>query len=223
MWHRRPRLCIVEARVIALAIAAFITGLLHAAGPDHLAAVAGLAARRHARPWLVGVAWGSGHAAGVTLLGGAALFVGAIIPVHLLSSAAESLVGFVLIFLGLRTLAEWRSEDQVGEAARHHTGKHAHSPTRPAIQTAAGTGLLHGLAGSSHLVGAIPALLLPQGSAIVYLLCFGLGAIAGMSCAAAGLGLIFRNTARARLGSRLRVAAGLAAVVVGVWWTTTAR
>jgi hypothetical protein len=204
--------------MIAIAAAAFVAGLLHTAAPDHLAAVAGLAARRHARPELVGVAWGCGHAAGVTLLGGAALLVGMAIPILSVSSAAESLVGFALVFIGLRALFDGRRESS-GNA---HEDAHAPHASGSTLHGAGGTGFIHGLAGSSHLLGALPALILPRPAAAFYLAAFGLGAIAGMSLFAAGLGVVFRSASAPRHTGWLRAGAGFAAVLVGIWWTTSA-
>ena len=54
----------IEAIVGGLA-----AGSIHVlAGPDHLAAVAPLAAERETRPWRAGLLWGVGHAAGVVVV-----------------------------------------------------------------------------------------------------------------------------------------------------------
>jgi hypothetical protein len=82
-------------------------------------------------------------------------------------------------------------------------------------------GTVHGLAGSSHLFGVLPALALPtRAGALVYLGGFGIGAITGMTVFAAGMGLIAVRCGRRhpRRFSHLLYASSLAALVVGGVW-----
>ena len=59
-------------------------------------------------------------------------------------------------------------------------------------------GTIHGLAGSSHLFGVLPALAFSaRADSVLYLCGFGVGAIAGMSAFAAGMGLLSARIAAA--------------------------
>ena len=63
-------------------------------------------------------------------------------------------------------------------------------------------GTIHGLAGSSHLFGVLPALAFSaRTDSILYLAGFGVGAMAGMTAFAAGVGLM-----AIRLGSNHQAA-----------------
>ncbi|MCK5447261.1 MAG: nickel transporter, partial [Gemmatimonadetes bacterium] len=88
--------------MIGAIIAGLSAGAIHVlAGPDHLAAVAPLAADREERPWTAGLLWGLGHAGGVLVVGLAALLLREVLPVERLSGWSERLVGLVLIAIGV--------------------------------------------------------------------------------------------------------------------------
>jgi len=81
-------------------------------------------------------------------------------------------------------------------------------------------GVLHGVAGSSHFFGVLPALALPTTTAaVLYIAAFGMGTVAAMTMFAAAVGTI---AIRGIYGPRayramMTVAALLAIVVGGVW------
>ena len=82
-------------------------------------------------------------------------------------------------------------------------------------------GTLHGLAGSSHLLGIVPALALPSDvAAAAYLLCFGAGSVAAMGGFASIMGWIASRPGTRGAGAQ-RALLGLcstAAVLVGGFW-----
>ena len=84
-----------------------------------------------------------------------------------------------------------------------------------------GIGILHGLAGSSHFFGVLPALGLPdRTSALSYLLAFGAGSIPAMSLFAGfigGLTLRFAGAAPV-LHRGILGLCSFAAICVGGWW-----
>jgi hypothetical protein len=82
-------------------------------------------------------------------------------------------------------------------------------------------GGLHGLAGSSHILGLLPALALPsRWAALAYVIGFGLGAVAGMTLFSSAFGLIaHRITGRGQLAYQALLASfSAAAIVVGGYW-----
>lgn len=82
-------------------------------------------------------------------------------------------------------------------------------------------GTLHGLAGSSHLFGVLPALALPTNAAAAsYLAGFGLGAVAAMTAFAAIVGWLALRVNRrgARAYQRVLYACSLSALIVGGFW-----
>ena len=83
-------------------------------------------------------------------------------------------------------------------------------------------GILHGVAGSSHFLGVLPALALPtRGAALAYIAAFGVGSVAAMTLFAAAVGLAGERLPNASGAHRLmmRTAAVLAIAVGGVWLT----
>jgi len=216
----------------------FFTGLIAGAGhvfagPDHLAAVAPLAAERRRGTWQLGLLWGLGHSGGVWTLAMLAMLFRELLPLDLISSWSERLVGFVLIglgLLGLRRLFITRVHSHVHEhdSMRHvHVHVHAdkvgrnHPAAHRHAHTALGIGTLHGLAGTSHLVGVLPALLLPTRlAALVYVAAFGLGAIAGMTAFSWVCGRVAGRLERYGSGAYRSLAASscAAAIVIGAYW-----
>ncbi len=105
-------------------------------------------------------------------------------------------------------------------AQRAHEPAHrqrAHEHTHAAL----GVGLLHGLAGSSHLLGVLPALALPTtGAAAWYLGAYGAGTILAMASFAGVVGLIGQRTAGRTLPAYrwLLGTSAVAAIGVGCFW-----
>ena len=82
-------------------------------------------------------------------------------------------------------------------------------------------GALHGLAGSSHLFGVLPALALPtQSAALGYLAGFGLGAVVAMTAFAAAVGMLAARASRrsAHAYRTMLYACSLSAFIVGGFW-----
>src|SRR5687768_5046354 len=83
-----------------------VAGFFHVlSGPDHLAAVAPLAAADRERGWVAGWTWGIGHAAGVVAVALLAVLLrDALPPIETLSAVSERIVGAALIAVGLWAL-----------------------------------------------------------------------------------------------------------------------
>jgi hypothetical protein len=80
--------------------------------------------------------------------------------------------------------------------------------------------VLHGIAGSSHFLGVIPALALPtRGAAMMYIAGFGAGTVVAMTLFAAAIGILAGRTRHPQRmhGALLATAAVLAIVVGGIW------
>jgi len=220
---------------------AVLTGLIAGAvhvvtGPDHLTAVAPLAVRRPRRAWLPGVRWGMGHSAGVGLVGLLSLWLRDLIPVHLLSTWGERFVGVMLFGIGLWALnralkhnIHTHEHEHGGERhvhfhthgqARAHERENAHHHTHAAF----GIGTLHGLAGSSHFLGVLPALAFPtKMQAMAYLIAFAVGTIVAMAAFSWGMGWMATRfeTRGAKVYRGLMGTCAVAAMGVGCFWLAT--
>jgi hypothetical protein len=188
--------------------AGLAAGLLHVfSGPDHLAAVAPLVSGQSRSPWRAGLQWGLGHTAGVLLIAGLLLWLREQLPLDLVSAYSERLVGVALIAVGVWGIWKARAQSTV-----------SHSHTHAGASFAMGT--IHGLAGSSHLFGVLPALAFTARiDSVLYLAGFGVGAITGMSAFAAGMGLLsLRVGTNARRYRGLLYASSAVALVIGGVW-----
>lgn len=206
------------------AITGALAGVVHVlAGPDHLAAIAPLAIAGRRRGWFAGWTWGVGHAAGVVTVAALAVLLRDVLPpMDAIAFWSERLVGGALIAVGLWAL---------GRALRIRTGAHAHDGTaHQHVHVQAGPrlvqrlghahasfcmGVLHGVAGSSHFFGVLPALALPtRAAALTYVAAFGLGTVAAMTGFAAVLGV----ASVARMRRALMLSAASLAILVGGFW-----
>lgn len=219
-----------------IAITGLLAGGAHVfAGPDHLAAVAPLAVVQRRRTWLLGLLWGAGHSGGVWLLAALALIFRAALPIDVISHWSERLVGVVLILVGLwglRSLLKTRVHAHVhrhDEAESEHAHIHVHATgiderhphTHEHTHSAVGVGILHGLAGTSHLLGVLPAIAFAKLlESVSYVIGFGIGSMLGMTLFTWGLGTL--ASAFERRGTRIyRTLAGAscaAAVLLGAGW-----
>jgi hypothetical protein len=201
--------------IVLATLAGLLAGLVHAlSGPDHLSAVAPLVIGDSRRRWRTGLLWGVGHSLGVWTVGLLALALRGFLPVDDLSSWSERLVGTVLIGVGL-----WGLRRAFAARLPYAHGDEIRG-ARPG-SAAVWIGSLHGLAGSSHILGLLPALALPSpGASLGYVVGFGLGAVAAMTAFSSAFGLVAaRITSRSlRAYQALLASFSLAAVVIGGYW-----
>jgi len=216
------------------ALSGLFAGSIHVwAGPDHLAAIAPLAARGQRKSWRDGARWGLGHSAGVGVVGLLSLWLRELLPVELLSSWGERLVGVMLLGIGiwglrkvLRQRVHLHQHEHDGEEHVHvhvHSARSDHEHPRAHLHqhAAFGIGILHGLAGSSHFLGVLPVLAFPTaGQAAAYLIAFGVGTVASMAVFAFAIGHMSARLAISgeRAYRQLMVVCSMAAMAVGCVW-----
>jgi hypothetical protein len=225
----------LRALMVALltgSLLALALGVRHSIEPDHLAAVSTIVAERRGRRAAVqGAAWGLGHTVSLLAIGAVLLVLRRTLPARL-DDVLEWMVALTLLLLGARAIRRAAQLACQGPVASHaHGGRpHVHAGPADHVHLAGWTlarrplvvGLLHGLAGS----GALTAIAMPTlGSGLWFLLCFGIGAMAGMAlmCGLAGLalgGLFSRRGARWLIGG-----AGVLSLLLGLikGWPLTMR
>ncbi len=208
----------MNASLLVAGLAGISAGVIHAlSGPDHLSAVAPLVINERSRRWRMGLFWGIGHSLGVWIIGLIALVLRGFLPIESLSSWSERLVGVVLIGVGLWGL---RRAFAAKLPAPHVHDEEEPGKKRPG-RAAVLIGGLHGLAGSSHIVGLLPALAFPtRGASAAYVVGFGLGAILGMTAFSTTFGMFaHRITGRGvRAYQTLLACFSAAAILVGGYW-----
>jgi len=221
------------------ALSGFFAGVAHvASGPDHLAAVAPLAAgsRRSFSAALVGASWGLGHGLGVLVVGFLGQAVKGVLGLGALTAWAEVLVGIFLVGLGAWTIRRSYRVTLHEHTHAHDGGEHTHLHVHEAAASrshrhdaehgrtqhqhrhaALGIGVVHGLAGSTHLYGVLPSLAMAPTQAAMYLLGYLLAAVAAMAAFGAAVGWISRVAGTRHVPVAMRVAGGVC-VGVGVVW-----
>jgi hypothetical protein len=211
--------------IITGALAGFVHVL---SGPDHLAAVTPMAIAGRERGWVSGWTWGFGHASGVVVVALLAVLLRDVLPpVEAISAWSERIVGAALIAVGLWAL---RRSTQMRTATHAHgvvSHRHLHIESGPAWLRRLGHphasfcfGVLHGIAGSSHFFGVLPALALPSLTAsLAYIAAFGVGTVAAMTGFAAAVGTAAFRLPNGVLPQRaMMVAAAVLAITVGTVW-----
>lgn len=214
-------------------------------GPDHLAAVAPLALNARHRPWLIGMSWGIGHVVGMLILGVVFIYFKAFIPVDFISANSEKLVGILLILIGMWAFYRMYSFSNKNHHTHIHTHKdeqghsfvhihdHEHNQTKKhehhhpdfdgqSYLAATGIGIIHGLAGFTHILIILPTLAFPSRyQSVMYLTGFGIGTIVAMIVFSFLLGWIGRYSSEKKKDTvflAINGIAGVAAVFVGVFW-----
>ena len=212
------------------ALTALVAGTVHVlSGPDHMAAIAPLAIADGRRGWFAGWTWGLGHASGVAAVAVLAVLLRDLLPpVPVISAWSERLVGAALMGVGLWAL---RSSLRIGDAPHAHgTVVHAHMHVQrgPAFARRLGhahaaflMGILHGLAGSSHFLGVLPALALPtRAAAFTYVAVYGVSSVMAMTAFAAVVGVAAdaRSPRGGQLHRAMMFAGSVLALAVGGYW-----
>lgn len=214
-------------------------------GPDHLAAVAPLALNTKFRTWIVGMSWGIGHILGMLIIGIFFYYFKEIIPVEFISAYSEKIVGILLILIGLWAFFRIYKTDSpqqhkhlhshVDESGTYtlHRHQHVHKEEKLHLHkhlkqkkqtywTALGIGVIHGLAGVSHLLGLLPTLAFESNlDSVLYLAGFAVGTILAMVAFSIILGLIGNSkVAKDKITFQRMIngIAGFAAIFIGIYW-----
>lgn len=192
-------------------------GLVHVvSGPDHIAAVAPLAAKCKRPDWALGMLWGIGHSLGVVVIGCLALLMREALAIEAIASGSERVIAILLIAMGV-----WGIH---GSFARHrHNQAHGKAPAGGMIGKASiGIGMLHGVAGGAHLLGVLPVIAFPSVSEVlIYLGAYGLGTVLAMGTISFAVGGFARSISHncGEVGAaRLMIVCSVATLIVGGFW-----
>ena len=195
-------------------------------GADHLVAMTPFSLRQPVAALRAGLAWGAGHSIGVVVLALAAIGLKDLVHIEAMSAWAEFLVGVALLVVGglaVRTAfgLKLHSHEHHHNSASIHRHLHLHvrgqSNHRRHAHAASGLGLLHGLAGASHLLAVIPALALPPLGAFAYLLAYLGGSIAAMAAVVSTLSFLTLRSG-ARMLPWLVGCTGALSIATGAIW-----
>lgn len=222
--------------------AGLLASMLHVImGPDHIAAVLPFAIEAKRKAWKIGLFWGLGHIFGMLIIGLLFLLFKELIPVDQISNYSEQLVGFVLVLIGVWAFIKvFRSESNHEHLHLHsenqpiihkHTHEHSHNPSHDHVHppqvkqgffASFSIGVLHGLAGIAHFILFIPVLGFESNlKAGMYIAGFIFGIIIAMSLFSMIVGKIAafaKNEHNQNLYKGIRIAGGVFAILIGIYW-----
>lgn len=217
----------------------FLLGVEHALDADHVVAVSTIVSRSRNlfRAALMGAVWGLGHTTTLFIVGGLIMVILRVAIPDTIALSFEFVVGIMLVVLGLTVLRTWfidrrHTHDHAHEAAlaapdpiattehahphAHHVGvehEHAHSLRRPFF-----IGIVHGMAGSAALFLLALSQIESTVGALVYILVFGIGSVAGMLLVTTAISLPFVISAQRfqNLNGVIRLASGSLSILLGI-------
>ena len=168
-----------------------IAGVIHVvSGADHLIAMAPSSITSPKVALKNGLSWGLGHSSGVLLLSILAIFFKDLAHLNKFSYFAEFLVGISLLIIGVIAIKNSYKFNIHSHSHKHkngisHNHLHYHNNKNKKhnrhSHALASLGILHGIAGGSHLLAIIPALALPIQEAFAYLVAYLFGSLLVMS------------------------------------------
>ena len=208
-----------------------VLGFRHAFEPDHLTAVATLAAERRGRRatlW-IGAIWGVGHTLSLLGVGGLLAMLERALPSRL-ESVFELGVAGMLCVLGGRSL---RAAVREGASGIEHPHRHPgmmHPGSQAHVHVGRGVlslrplfiGLVHGLAGSGAMTALAMSAMPTAATRLAYVALFGVGSICGMAALTGLLGLPLRRLQQRPEAQRaLQAGSGALALAFGCYWAVT--
>ncbi|MBA2460663.1 MAG: hypothetical protein H0V45_02650 [Actinobacteria bacterium] len=221
---------------IVVLVAVFL-GLRHAADPDHVAAVttliaggrdqAGRAAGR------MGLAWGIGHGTTLFLFGLPIVVFNKYLPERI-QQGAETVIGFVIVYLAVRLLYRWRAgffhvheHDHDGDTHAHlhahqESGTHEHAHRARSPLGAFGIGLAHGMGGSAGVSILLLASIESQTLAVVSLVILAIFTAVSMTMLTAAFGVTLTSRPVRGAFNTVAPALGVGSLAFGVWYAAAA-
>jgi hypothetical protein len=195
---------------LLVAVVAILLGLRHATDPDHLTAVSTLVAgdRTGTRgAGRLGLAWGLGHATTLFAFGLPIVLYRSYLPAAV-QTAAETLIGVVIVALAIRLLLRWRE-------SRRGTS-HVHAARSP--MQAYGIGLVHGIGGSAGVGVLLLASIPDHVEAVGALGLFASFTAVSMSLASTSFGWVLSRGTVQRSYLSVAPALGALSLAFGVWY-----
>ena len=226
----------MESSLAGILSLGFLLGLKHATDGDHVVAVTTFISRERSllRSCWIGLFWGVGHTLSLTVAG-ILLFLLKLNISGRLSGWLELAVAVMLVSLGGRVLFQaWKNKFYLHRHSHTHVpGKaphthwHLHTPGKPEAHSGwlhfglrpLIVGMVHGAAGTGALMLLVLSAIREPIQALLYMLIFGSGSIAGMFLVSLLLAIPLRWVShRATSGyGYIQAAAGLCSSVFGIY------
>jgi len=224
---------------LTIVLIGFALGMRHATDPDHVVAVTTIVSKQQniRQAALIGILWGLGHTLTIFAVGSAIILFKVTIPPRL-GLTMELAVGMMLILLGALSLTGILQR-LAARFGTPHTSvlpdatiprSQARSTANIGIVKSLGSfqvfrpllvGIVHGLAGSAAVALLVLTTIGNPYAAIVYLLVFGMGTMAGMILITATIAVPFAYTGKRFTGWNrgMGVFSGVVSLAFGVFLT----
>ena len=200
---------------LAILSLGFALGMRHATDSDHVVAVTTIVSRERSIRFagVVGAVWGIGHTVTILLVGGAIILFHVTIPPRL-GLSMEFAVALMLVVLGAANLAA-----RGGAAHLHQDEPRPRRGGAPALLRSLFVGVVHGLGGSAAVALLVLTTIQEPRWAVLYLLLFGAGTIAGMMLLTSMIAVPFAVAADrfARVNRRMVQLTALASILLGLF------
>ena len=184
-------------------VVSLLLGMRHATDVDHVVAVSTIVSQERSmwRASRVGAVWGLGHTLTIFLIGGAIILFKLALTTRL-GLSMEMTVALMLVVLGTLNLFDVR------------VGSGRSTTVRPFV-----VGAVHGMAGSAAATLLILPLIDDARWAVLYLVVFGIGTMAGMALITAAIAApaLYRPARMKRLERSIRLASGAVSVTFGLY------
>ena len=210
----------------------FAAGAVHVvSGADHLVSMAPSAIKEPKYAFKNSLSWGLGHSSGVIVLASLAIFIKDIAPLDKISAIAEFFVGICLLVVGIVAIRNALKLNIHNHSHTHRDGfNHQHFHMHYGDQkkhgkhnhALASLGMLHGLAGGSHLLAVFPALALPPANAIAYMVFYLFGSVSIMTIFVLAISFASSAGGKNLLSSFVGFTGGLS-MVTGIYWLQTSE
>lgn len=190
-----------------------VQGARHALEPDHVTAVATVMVEAPSprRGMFYAACWGLGHASMLLFVAGPLVALRVELP-GMLTTILELCVGFMLVFLGIRTL-------RTGATPKEAKDENRHAPLHVRGRRPFVIGVVHGLAGSGALAALIALGAPTVTTGLACLLLYAFGTVLGMVALAAAAGPMLARAGRLpNVAAVVTRMAGVASILVGVVW-----
>jgi sulfite exporter TauE/SafE len=174
---------------------------------------------------LAGVFWGIGHTMTLFIFG-ILLIVLKMEISEKWSLSLEFLVGIMLVYLGVSSMAPFKKKKihfhehrHDGFSHNHFHDKHDHGHPQTFLLKPALIGMVHGLAGSAAMVLLTMSTVTSVWQGAIYILVFGMGTVIGMLFFTTIIGLPFvLSFKRVGLNTKLIKTAGLVSMLFGFYF-----
>ena len=216
--------------IIALGL---VLGIRHSTDPDHVVAVSTIVTRERSvkQGALIGMMWGFGHTLTIFIVGAAIILFKLTVPPRL-GLSMEMAVAAMLILLGILNLtgllqritdrftpAAWTKPEGETSASQSAFASLKNLTTRFGyfqLLRPLFIGLVHGLAGSAAVALLVLSMIPSPQWAVMYLVIFGLGTVAGMMLMTTAMAIPVALTGK-RSSRYLTVASGLVSICFGLF------